>query len=187
MVGISTFVLSWIETIKMTIRSIFFWLLEHIHHYNVFIPDENDYDDDDDDEVKDPAVILKHQLYSTQLYIPLLISKCEIHCDSFEYWFFLLPPSNLIYSNFHCCGQSTRSIDHSLKHDSSTFQPTLSRIYGYLILSMFNYYCAVQSICIAHKHLSSGVFERICEQRMDRSTLSHLCQFVVGEWFSNNC
>ncbi|CAF1679612.1 unnamed protein product, partial [Adineta ricciae] len=60
----------------MTIKSLFFWLLEHIYHYNAFIPDEIDYDDDDDndDAAKDPGIILKHQLYSTRLYIPLLIT-----------------------------------------------------------------------------------------------------------------
>ncbi|CAF4074583.1 unnamed protein product [Adineta steineri] len=43
-------------------------LLEYIYHYNVFI-----LDDDDNDKVRDPALTLKHQLYTTRLYIPLLI------------------------------------------------------------------------------------------------------------------
>ncbi|CAF0992487.1 unnamed protein product [Adineta steineri] len=53
-------------------------LLEYIYHYNVFIPDEDDYDDDDlddnNDKVRDPALTLKQQLYTTRLYIPLFIS-----------------------------------------------------------------------------------------------------------------
>ncbi|CAF4300841.1 unnamed protein product, partial [Adineta steineri] len=52
-------------------------LLEYIYYYNVFIPDEDDYDDDDDDDdndkVRDPALTLKQQLYTTRLYIPLFI------------------------------------------------------------------------------------------------------------------
>ncbi|CAF3965240.1 unnamed protein product, partial [Adineta steineri] len=48
-------------------------LLEYIYHYNVFIPDEDDYDDDDNDKVTDPALTLKYQLYTTRLYIPLFI------------------------------------------------------------------------------------------------------------------
>ncbi|CAF4204857.1 unnamed protein product, partial [Adineta steineri] len=49
-------------------------LLEYIYHYNVFIPDEDDYDDDDlDDKVRDPALTLKQQLYTTRLYIPLFV------------------------------------------------------------------------------------------------------------------
>ncbi|CAF1071438.1 unnamed protein product [Adineta steineri] len=52
-------------------------LLEYIYHYNVFIPDEDDYDDDDlddnNDKVRDPALTLKQQLYTTRLYIPLFI------------------------------------------------------------------------------------------------------------------
>ncbi|CAF1528502.1 unnamed protein product, partial [Adineta ricciae] len=58
----------------MNIKNLFIWLLEHVYDYNIFLPDEDDYNDNDDsDEPVDPAVTLKHQLYSTRLYIPLLI------------------------------------------------------------------------------------------------------------------
>ena len=66
----------------MNIKSLFISLLKYIYNYNLFIPDEDDYDDDDSDEIRDPAIILKHQLYSTRLYIPLFISKHNIHSDS---------------------------------------------------------------------------------------------------------
>ncbi|CAF3959134.1 unnamed protein product, partial [Adineta steineri] len=60
-------------------------LLEYIYHYNVFIPDEDDYDDDDlddnNDKVRDPALTLKQQLYTTRLYIPLFISKFHKYND----------------------------------------------------------------------------------------------------------
>ncbi|CAF1503417.1 unnamed protein product, partial [Adineta steineri] len=45
-------------------------LLEYIYHYNVFIPAD---DDDDNDKVRDHALTLKQQLYTTRLYIPLFI------------------------------------------------------------------------------------------------------------------
>jgi hypothetical protein len=50
------------------------WLREQLYYYNLFLPDENDYDDDEI-EAEIPANNLKHQLYATRLYFPLLISK----------------------------------------------------------------------------------------------------------------
>jgi hypothetical protein len=50
------------------------WLRDHIHTYNLFIPDEDEYDDNNDN-LKDPATVVKHQRYATRLYVPLLISK----------------------------------------------------------------------------------------------------------------
>ncbi|CAF4262465.1 unnamed protein product, partial [Adineta steineri] len=44
---------------------------------NLFVPEPNDYDDDDDDvdatEQTNPQTILKHQKYTTRLYVFLLI------------------------------------------------------------------------------------------------------------------
>ena len=57
------------------------WLREQIYYYNLFVPDENDYDDDPN-EVRTPAIIVKHQLYATRLYVPLLISEYRIRYGS---------------------------------------------------------------------------------------------------------
>ena len=53
------------------IKSIFRSFYRQASNYNLFIPDENDYDE----EPRDPAIALKHQKYSTRLYILLLIGK----------------------------------------------------------------------------------------------------------------
>ncbi|UJR18380.1 hypothetical protein I4U23_005284, partial [Adineta vaga] len=45
-------------------------ILKSLLNYNLFLFDENDYDDDDD--IKDPAIVLKHQKYKTWLYVALL-------------------------------------------------------------------------------------------------------------------
>ena len=58
------------------------WLRDQIYYYNLFVPDENDYDDDPND-VRTPAIILKHQLYATRLYVPLLISEYRVQNHSF--------------------------------------------------------------------------------------------------------
>jgi hypothetical protein len=58
----------------MNVRDLLRWLREQIHNYNLFIPDEDEYDDNDD-EPKDLATAVRHQIYATRLYVPLLIGK----------------------------------------------------------------------------------------------------------------
>jgi hypothetical protein len=49
-----------------------------IRNYNLFIPEENEYDDgddDDDDGSQEPATAIRQQTYKTWLYIVFLIGK----------------------------------------------------------------------------------------------------------------
>ncbi|CAF1446389.1 unnamed protein product [Adineta ricciae] len=46
------------------------WIYKKISNYNLFIVEENDYDDNN---IKDPTVLLKHQKYKTRLYVLLLM------------------------------------------------------------------------------------------------------------------
>ena len=54
----------------MNARNFIRWCQEKINSYNLFIPDE---DVDSDDELEDPATVIKHQRYTTRLYVSLLI------------------------------------------------------------------------------------------------------------------
>ncbi|CAF3972010.1 unnamed protein product, partial [Adineta steineri] len=56
----------------MKIRTFFHWLYKQIYDYNLFIPDEDEYDEINDNII-DPATAVRHQRYATRLYIPLLI------------------------------------------------------------------------------------------------------------------
>ncbi|CAF3744343.1 unnamed protein product [Adineta steineri] len=56
----------------MKLKDLFRWFHEQLQNYNLFIPDENDYEDEND-EPKDPIIILKQQRYATRLYVFLLI------------------------------------------------------------------------------------------------------------------
>ncbi|CAF3706074.1 unnamed protein product, partial [Adineta steineri] len=56
----------------MNPKDLFRWFHEQLRNYNLFIPDENDYEDEND-EPKDPVIILKQQRYTTRLYVFLLI------------------------------------------------------------------------------------------------------------------
>ena len=57
-------------------KAVFYWLYETACNYNIFILEENDYDDDDDsDQRRDPAIVLQYQKYSTRLYVLLLVGK----------------------------------------------------------------------------------------------------------------
>jgi hypothetical protein len=59
----------------MNLKATFRWFYEKIRNYNLFIPEENDYDDDNDDEATNPTTVLQHQKYSTRLYVLLLMGK----------------------------------------------------------------------------------------------------------------
>ena len=63
----------------MNFKVLFRWFYERVRKYNLFIPEENDYHDDDDDnnndQANDPATIIKHQKYTTWLYILILMGK----------------------------------------------------------------------------------------------------------------
>jgi hypothetical protein len=61
----------------MNLKGVFHWFYEHIGGYNLFIPEENEYDDNDDEQPKEPATVLKHQKYMTWLYIFLLTGKSD--------------------------------------------------------------------------------------------------------------
>ncbi|CAF1511481.1 unnamed protein product [Adineta ricciae] len=53
----------------MKAKTIFKWIYEQVSHYNLFMLEENEYDDDDD--IIDPIIVLKYQKYKTWLYVTL--------------------------------------------------------------------------------------------------------------------
>ncbi|CAF1199869.1 unnamed protein product [Adineta ricciae] len=54
----------------MKAKYIFEWFYHWIHNYNLFIPDEDEYDDNS--QPTDPEISLKYQRYTTRLYVFLL-------------------------------------------------------------------------------------------------------------------
>jgi hypothetical protein len=48
---------------------------DYIRNYNLFMPEENEYDDDDDDGSQEPPTAIRQQTYKTWLYIVFLIGK----------------------------------------------------------------------------------------------------------------
>lgn len=55
----------------MNLKTFIHGVYEKISHYNVFIPDEDDYDY----EIEEPATSLRRQRYATRVYIVLLVGK----------------------------------------------------------------------------------------------------------------
>ncbi|CAF1086280.1 unnamed protein product [Adineta ricciae] len=53
----------------MKAKTAFKWIYKQVSHYNLFMLEENDYDDDDD--IADPIIVLKYQKYKTWLYVTL--------------------------------------------------------------------------------------------------------------------
>jgi hypothetical protein len=69
----------------MNIKRLIQWFDARIHNYNVFMSEENEYDDEND-EPKDPVIVLKHQQYATRLYTILFIGKyCVVICLETHY------------------------------------------------------------------------------------------------------
>ncbi|CAF1144697.1 unnamed protein product [Adineta steineri] len=68
----------------MKLKALLFWIKEQIVHYNLFMKEENEYDDNDNDddnaniEENDPAIVLKQQKYTTWFYILLLLGTTYI-------------------------------------------------------------------------------------------------------------
>ncbi|CAF3664549.1 unnamed protein product [Adineta steineri] len=55
----------------MKLKTFITWLYQRVVNYNLFILNEDDYDDDNDN-IQDPTIVIKHQKYKTWLYIILL-------------------------------------------------------------------------------------------------------------------
>ncbi|CAF1222349.1 unnamed protein product [Adineta steineri] len=63
----------------MKLKALLFWIKEQIVHYNLFMKEENEYDDDNANiEENDPAIVLKQQKYTTWFYILLLLGTTYI-------------------------------------------------------------------------------------------------------------
>lgn len=57
-------------------KTLFKWIYTKALNYNLFMLEETDYDDDND--MKDSAIVLKHQKTKTWLYVVLLTGKYTI-------------------------------------------------------------------------------------------------------------
>ena len=57
----------------MNIKSLFKWTYKKASDYNLFMLEENDYDENDNPN--DAAIAFEHQKYKTRLYVVLLMSK----------------------------------------------------------------------------------------------------------------
>ena len=55
-------------------RTILRWITNYVRNYNLFILEEDDYDDDHD-HLQDTKAALKYQTYATWFYVFLLSSE----------------------------------------------------------------------------------------------------------------
>ncbi|CAF4303886.1 unnamed protein product, partial [Adineta steineri] len=58
--------------LTMRMRNFISWFHDYVHNYNLFIPDEDHYEDENDQSV-DPTICVKQQKHSTWLYVFLFI------------------------------------------------------------------------------------------------------------------
>ena len=110
------------------------WFLEYIYHYNLFVPEEDDYEDNENDgALRDPTTLVKHQQYATYLYVALLIGKCskitlkntriedQGACIVITIVLVSFIFSHPLYSFLHRLGHSSQSSDHYISYYSITF------------------------------------------------------------------
>ena len=70
----------------MHFKTILLWLYRQLRDYNLFIPEEDDYEDDDDYGVaEDPATVLIKQKYSTWIYVLSLMGEENVSLTLFLY------------------------------------------------------------------------------------------------------
>ena len=66
-----------IVILEMKLTIAFRWFHDKIRSYNLFMTEENDYDDDDD-EIKNTEIVIQQQRYTTRLYILMLMCKVKV-------------------------------------------------------------------------------------------------------------
>lgn len=66
---------------RLSVRRVPRWLYEKISQYNVFVPEEDDFDDILDDP-EDQATVQQRQRYATRLYMVLLLGEWKRRQDS---------------------------------------------------------------------------------------------------------
>jgi len=65
-----------IVILEMKLTIAFRWFHDKIRSYNLFMTEENDYDDDD--EIKNTEIVIQQQRYTTRLYILMLMCKVNV-------------------------------------------------------------------------------------------------------------
>jgi hypothetical protein len=63
-----------VHGLAILLSNLLLWFYDLIWNYNVFIPEEDDYEDDHEGS-RDPGITMRHQKYATHLYIPLLVGE----------------------------------------------------------------------------------------------------------------
>ncbi|CAF1329692.1 unnamed protein product [Adineta steineri] len=91
----------------MRIRNFISWFHDYIHNYNLFIPDEDHYEDDSDQPI-DPAIRVKQQKHSTWLYVFLFIISLYV-----LFFIALLSPTSRIVT----ISNLTPLLSHQLHHE----------------------------------------------------------------------
>jgi hypothetical protein len=59
----------------MNPKDILYWFYDQGKNYNLFMFEDNDYNDEENNDSHDPVTVLKHQKYTTWLYVLLLMGK----------------------------------------------------------------------------------------------------------------
>lgn len=94
--------------------------------------------------------------------------------------------SRSIHSVLHCSDQSANSSADCQKHHWTTVRTTSSWLRGDTYVSLFQCYTVLRDVCVDRRDIWCSMFEYVCGEAMDWSTLSALCKYTADSRFSNN-
>ncbi|UJR17463.1 hypothetical protein I4U23_004358 [Adineta vaga] len=142
----------------MQLKVLFYWLHDRGKNYNLFMLEEDDYDDDN--ETKDSTIVLKHQKYTTWLYVLLLMVSLYI-----LFYITLMQPNSQIVTIYHI----TPNIFHQLYDDHIE---TLS--------------CPCSTITIPHKNFVSNTiaFHSLCSSIFINKSWIEALYFINASEYS---
>ncbi|CAF4121162.1 unnamed protein product, partial [Adineta steineri] len=133
----------------MRIRNFISWFRDYIHNYNLFIPDEDHYEDDNDQPI-DPAIRVKQQKHSTWLYLFLFIISLYV-----LFFIALLSPTSRIITISNLTPLLYDQLHH--EHDGTLSYPCSSIIipYSTFVTNMVSFHPVCSSIFVSREWIEA--------------------------------
>ncbi|CAF3879329.1 unnamed protein product [Adineta steineri] len=118
----------------MKIRNFIAWFHDYVHNYNLFIPDEDDYEDDNDKSIN-PTVRVKQQKHSTWLYVFLFIISLYV-----LFFIALLNPSSRIVTISNLTPSLFDQLDREHGETLSCPCSTITIPYSTFVINMVSFH-----------------------------------------------
>ncbi|CAF1065691.1 unnamed protein product [Adineta steineri] len=129
----------------MKIRNFIAWFHDYVHNYNLFIPDEDDYEDDNDKSIN-PTVRVKQQKHSTWLYVFLFIISLYV-----LFFIALLNPSSRIVTISNLTPSLFDQLDREHGETLSCPCSIITIPYGTFVTNMILFHPVCSSVFVSRE------------------------------------